>query len=193
MVETDEGTGGYIMKQDASTLWHGTIPVLACMAMLICAARAVAEAPPKPPELKVLDKLIGDWDFKMVSKVAEWTPNEVQVTGTLTREWILDGRFVQEKGKQSDGVEALVTFTYDAGRKAYRSWHFSSTGLISQSQGKWDEASESLLFQSDMDNGMTATSTLHIIDNDTHEWTAIVKDKAGKVFFDGGGKCTRRK
>lgn len=54
------------------------------------------EGPPKPPELKVLERLIGTWDATAVFKVAEWTPNEVRTTSKVTRQWVLNGRFIQD-------------------------------------------------------------------------------------------------
>src|SRR5438105_15680573 len=67
-------------------------------------------ASPKPPEWKVLDRLVGQWDSTTTSNVAEWTPEQVHTTGRLTRKWALADRFVRETARNSDGVEAIVTF-----------------------------------------------------------------------------------
>src|SRR4051812_48268053 len=82
---------------------------------------SAADDAPKSPELKVLDRLVGKWESASISKVAEWTPAEIRATGKLTREWILDGRFLQETSTQSD-VNAIVMFTYDSQKSAYRWW-----------------------------------------------------------------------
>src|SRR5689334_3347326 len=87
-----------------------------------------ADAPPKPPELKVLDKLVGEWATQITVTVADAKPQNVKTTGTSSRKWALDGRLVEESGKSSDGGEFRTIVTFDANRKAYRMWYFDSTG-----------------------------------------------------------------
>lgn len=156
------------------------------------AVQAAAQDSPKPPELKVLERLVGKWDSESVSRVAEWTPKEGRVKGVLTREWVLNGRYVQEMSKQSDG-DAIVMFTYDPAKSAYRWWMFNSQGNNIEMSGQWDEKTQTLNCTSELGNGLTNTSTIHFLDADTHKWTAIVKDGQGKIFFDAAGTCTRRK
>jgi len=156
-------------------------------------ARAAEEAAPKPPELKVLDRLVGTWDSESISRPAEWTPKEVRLTAVLTREWVLGGRFVQERASDSNKMEATVMFGFDPQKKVYRVWRFDSEGSALEMTLQWDEATQTLSGQTDLGNGLTNTTSIHFIDNDTHEWKGVVKDAAGKVFFDGGGTCRRRK
>jgi hypothetical protein len=159
-----------------------------CVSVISSAAEPTA---PKPPELKVLERLVGTWNSESVSRVAVWTPVEARAKGVLTREWVLDGRFVQEKSKQSDG-DAIVMFSFDAEKKVYRWWLFNSHGHSMETQGQWDETTHTFMFTSDV-GGLKNSSTIRFIDEDTHKWTAVVKDAQGKVFYDGEGKCTRRK
>jgi hypothetical protein len=119
-----------------------------------------------------------------------WTPVEARAKGVLTREWVLDGRFLQEKGKHSNG-DSIVMFSFDVEKKAYRSWFFHSDGNTTETQGQWDESTQTFTFTSDL-NGLKNTSTIKFIDADNHKWTAVVKDAQGKVFYDGEGKCTRQ-
>ena len=151
------------------------------------------QPPPKPPELKVLDRLVGTWNSETINKVAEWTPKELRTTGTLTREWVLGGRFLQEKGSGSDGLAVIAMFTYDVQKKAYRVWHFNADGSAFDGTYQWDEASQTFSSRSEAGDGKTSTVTLHIIENDAHEWKVTIQDKDGKVYLDLGGKCTRKK
>lgn len=163
-----------------------------CLLLVAAAAQSAEPETTKPTELKVLDRLVGKWDSESVSRVAEWTPQEGRTKGTLSREWVLGGRYVQETSKQSD-ADAMVMFTYDPAKKAYRWWLFNSHGHNFDMAGQWDEKTQTLTCTSDVGNGLTNTSTIHFLDADTHKWTAIVKDGQGKIFFDAGGTCTRRK
>lgn len=172
-------------------------PSLICVAIqslvfVAALAQAAEQDTPKPSELKMLERLVGKWDSESVSRVAEWTPKEGRAKGVLTREWVLDGRYVQEMSKQSD-ADAIVMFTYDTAKSAYRWWLFNSHGHNIEMSGQWDEKSQTLTCTSELENGLTNTATIHFLDADTHKWTAIVKDGQGKIFFDAGGTCTRRK
>ncbi len=157
------------------------------------AGAAGADAPPKPVELKVLQRLIGTWNSETWTMPAEWTPKEVHATGTLVREWILDGQFVQETAQHSDGNKDLVIFGWDAQRASYRAWHFNSGGWTGNNPGQWDAAAKKLTFNSGEIDGKTTIATIQFISDDVHEWKATTTDKAGKVYFNGGGKCTRKK
>ena len=165
-----------------------TFLAIVCVSVISSAAEP---AKSKPPESKVLERLVGTWNSESVSRVAEWTPVEARAKGVLTRELVLDGRFLQEKGKHSNG-DSIVMFSFDVEKKAYRSWLFHSDGNTTETQGQWDESTQTFTFTSDL-NGLKNTSTIKFIDDDTHKWTAVVKDAQGKVFYDGEGKCTRRK
>lgn len=165
-----------------------TFLAIVCVSVI---SSAEEPAKPKPLELKVLERLVGTWNSESVSRVAEWTPVEARANGVLAREWVLDGRFLQEKGKHSNG-DSIVMFSFDVEMKTYRSWFFHADGNATETQGQWDESTQTFTFTSDL-NGMKNTSTIKFIDEDTHKWTAVVKDAKGKVFYDGEGKCTRRK
>lgn len=163
-----------------------TYLTIGCLSVIFSATEP---AKSRPPELKVFERLVGTWNSDSVSRVAEWTPAEARAKGVLTREWVLDGQFLQEKGKHSNG-DSIVMFSFDVKKKMYHSWFFYSNGNTTETYGQWDERTQTLTFTSDL-NGLKNTSTIKIIDEDTHQWTAVVKDAQGKVFYDGEGKCTR--
>src|SRR5205814_1105298 len=114
-----------------------------------------ADAPPKPPELRVLDKLVGEWTTQATVTVADTQPQNVKTTGTSSRKWALDGRFAEESLKSSDGGEARTILTFDANRKAYRLWCFNSTGTSVEMAGQWDEAKQTFSFKADLGNNQT--------------------------------------
>ena len=149
--------------------------------------------PPLPPELKLLERMIGDWDATSVSKPAEWTPRELNTTSHVTRTWVLDGSFVQDTSKISDGTESFALTSFDPQMKAYRSWWFNSEGNSSKSTGQWDSASKTISFQSDLGNGITSRSSVRFVDNNNEEWNVVIKDGDGKLYLDLNVKATRRK
>lgn len=146
-----------------------------------------------PPELAILERLVGTWDAKAVSKPAEWTPKEVRTTSHITRKWVLDDRILQDTSKISDGSEGLSLLTYDTQMKAYRSWWFNSEGHTTKSTGQWDAASETMSFKSDLGNGLTSRASVRFIDKDRHDWKVVVKDGDDKLYFHGEWYVARRK
>jgi hypothetical protein len=152
-----------------------------------------AGAPALPPQLKALERLIGTWDVVAVARVAEWTPQETRTTGKIVRQWVLDGRFIQDTAQYADDTESLSLYSYDEQAKAYRSWWFSSLEYNNKSTGQWDAATGTFSFTADVGNGLTSTSTMRFAgEGDQHTATAIVKDGGGKVYFDGQWTVTRR-
>ena len=86
-----------------------------------------------PPEMKVLEKMVGTWDDESLTKVAKWTPKETRHASTLKVEVVLGGRFLQGKGFDKQGkFEHLQMWTYDPQKKVYRWWIFHSNGFASE-------------------------------------------------------------
>lgn len=150
-------------------------------------------ARPLPEELKLLDRLAGSWDAVAISKPAVWTPKEVKVTSKVTRNWILDGWFLQDTSEASDGIESYSLTTFDPNRKQYLGWWFNSEGHRNKSAGEWDAATETLTLTATLKDGLTVRSILRFTDANRHVWTVDVKDGDGKVYFDTEWTVTRRK
>ena len=149
--------------------------------------------PPLPTELKILERMIGNWDATYVSKPAEWTPQELRTTSKVTRKRILDGYVIQDTCEISDGTETIALTSYDPQMKAYRAWWFNSEGNKSKSTGQWNSDSKTISYQSDLGNGITVRNSVRFIDNDNEEWNVVIKDGDGKLYLDLNIKTKRRK
>jgi Protein of unknown function (DUF1579) len=87
--------------------------------------KALAEAGKPGPEHQKLQPFVGDWDFTLKL----WTdPNQspAELKGTISRKWIMDGRFVQETVKGECATtgktfEGLGLLGYDSGQKKFTS------------------------------------------------------------------------
>jgi hypothetical protein len=152
------------------------------------------EPPADPPaELKVLDRMIGTWDAVTTQKPAEWTPSGGKSTAKVTREWILDGRFVMDTSIHSDGQESMALIGYDPGQKTYRSWWFNSEGHHNTSKGRWDEASQTLSYRTELDDGKSMQSSVRFAADDKEVWRFQVTDAGGKVYLDMDITATKGK
>jgi hypothetical protein len=146
-----------------------------------------------PAELKVFERMIGTWDTVTVQKPAEWTPAGDRSTATITREWILNGRFVMDTSLHSNGDESIAILGYDPGQKTYRSWWFNSLGHRNDSRGQWNEASQTLAWRTDLEDGKSMRSSVRLADANKEIWQFKVTDAAGKVFLDMDITATRKK
>ena len=170
------------------------IVVIGLCAVVSAAVALGGEGIPKPPELKVLDRFVGTWDAESVSKPAVWTPKEVREKYVEVREMVLDGWFVESKGRTADGKvdSTLWMMTYDLASRQYREWLFVTGGFSIQWGGQWDEATKTFSFTGDAGNGITSKLTAQFIDKDHIEFRIVAKDNDGKVYQDMTGKLTRR-
>ena len=146
-----------------------------------------------PAELKVLDRLIGEWDTVTIQRQAEWTPAGGRSTAKITREWILNGRFVMDKSLHSNGDESIAILGYDSGQKTYRSWWFNSQGHRNDSRGQWAEASQTLSYRTELEDGKQRRSSVRVADPNKEVWQFKVTDADGKVYLDMDITATRRK
>jgi hypothetical protein len=144
----------------------------------------------QPPELNLLNRLVGTWHWKVTAKPSEWTKTEVTTTGTLTREWVLKGRFIQELGGTAD-QPTICLWGYDPQKQVYRMWHFGTEGQ-GEHEGVWNEATKTMTWKADLGNGITMNGTSIFIDADMDEWKMVAKDKAGKVYLELEGKNKRK-
>ena len=154
---------------------------------------ALAAEPPKPVELKVLEKFEGTWDCEIVTKPAVWTPTERRDKAVEVNEMTADGWFLHGCSKTPDGKTALVMMnTYDPVRKKFHFWRFAGRGC-EELDGQWDEATSTLTIPTDHGNGITTKAAFHVIDKDHREYHIAAKDAEGKVYLDIHGTVTRRK
>lgn len=152
-------------------------------------------APPKPPELRVLDAFVGTWNTDVHHKAAAWNPKEFKSSGTATYEWTLDGRFLQSRGLANPGkVEDLQIIGYDPEAKEYLMWYFNSQGAANGPvPGTWDPATRTLTWKGELGDGIVSQNPVRFVDKDTIEWRMTIQDKAGKLLVDVQGKLTRKK
>ncbi|MDP6546338.1 MAG: DUF1579 family protein [Phycisphaerae bacterium] len=148
-------------------------------------------------EQKVLDRFIGTWRSKQKIVQAAQMPEKKTSETDLTYSRVLGGKFVQERGKgrDADKTETLAMYTYDAQRKSYRLWWFSSTGQTTEATGRWDAETKILTWTSVASSPQEGTMTArhHFVDDNALNWDVASKDGKGKVIFRMEGKATRLK
>jgi hypothetical protein len=144
-----------------------------------------------PPEMKVLERLVGTWKSENVVKTAPTTPTAS--TGVSKTTLILGGHFTENRNYSNDGALANINmFSYDARGKVYRQWLFDSNGNTLESTGTWNADNRTLTFTKEQ-GGNKGVFSMRFVDDDTVHTNIVWKDAAGKVTFDFEGKATRQK
>jgi effector-binding domain-containing protein len=157
------------------------------------ATAAPAGVPPLPPELKLLEPLVGSWDTTFTTRRLRPAPGEVKSTGVVEMKWATGGRFMQVDVKSSDGAGALAVMTYDPARGQFHRWYFHSTNGFSESWGQWDESSQTFTWKAEHPGGAMTTLRDKRMSDDRRAWNAVYKDPEGNVAAEVEGVSVRRK
>ena len=169
--------------------------LLAVSGAILSSSALAQDSTATSAELQVLDRYVGTWEEAAINKPALWTPERTTSTTTTTRQWILNGTMIENKGAWSPGnIEFLHLMTYDPQQKEYRQWYYAKDTPVPQVyRGKWDEATQEFTFTGTLADGIRSTSQQKFVDKDTFTWTLVAKDGTGKVVLDMEGKCVRKK
>ena len=123
----------------------------------------------KVEELKPLDRYAGKWTG---------TVEGLNATSEATTEWILDGRFLQQKYSSSDGRSGLIVRGYDTTAHNYVMTIFDSTGVTMLLRGTWNEAQQSLIMTGTVGEN-TVNMTSSFPDENTENWEFRIESPSG--------------
>jgi hypothetical protein len=163
--------------------------------VLLWAAAAIAQAPPKPgPELKKLDVFVGTWTLDGAMK-----PGAMGAGGTMTEtekcDWMDGGFFLvchsDYKSTMGNGV-GLSVMGYSADDKVYTYREFNSFGEFDDSRGTFDGDTWTWTNDEKMDGKtMKGRFTIHMtsaasytfvfdMSQDGTKWSTVMDGKATK-------------
>lgn len=147
-------------------------------------------------EDKQLDRFLGTWKTEYRVPKAEWTPEERSGSAEMSFSLELGGKLVRERTKHADGTENTFLMLFDANKKQYRAWWFSSaaefTGQPNNSTGQWDDAAKAFTWKLTDANGITSMAQ-HRFANDKLDWTVLVENPQKVTMFRMEGTSSRVK
>ncbi len=109
------------------------------------ALAALPTDPTRPPEMAVLDRMVGEWRNEQTVTDAAEPGKPKSETCRVKAGLILGGRFVEEQvTNATTGVSDYSLSWFDPAAKAYRRWYFSGTGNVSDLTGAWDDAAKAI-------------------------------------------------
>jgi hypothetical protein len=125
-----------------------------------------ADKEPKPPELRVLSRLVGTWGTPTAQN-----PKAMKAT------WAVAGTYVQIDHEFAADLATMDLITWDKEKRVFRWWKHDSKGAVSQGEGAWDEASNTLTLT---DKSNAESRYTYTVVGESLVWKLESKDKAGK-------------
>jgi hypothetical protein len=139
---------------------------------------------------KVLDQLAGVWEGEFKVRMVADAPFEVS-RGTVTRAWILGGRFLKEVVTATSTLgpyEGLGFFGYNNLDGRYEiAWMESMSTAISTSKGTYHPDSKVMHFGGDYRDPVTGRlvhswGKINLSDPDRHVYTQYATDPEGRTY-----------
>lgn len=114
---------------------------------------------------KALEPLIGHWEGTVKIWMAPGA-EPMEMTGTVDREWVLDGRFIMEHvtSPMEDGsvFKGVGIIGYNTVEECYESiWLENQSTYITTANGKMNDDKQSMTFKSKMLDPVTGKRSLH--------------------------------
>ncbi|MBI1830077.1 MAG: DUF1080 domain-containing protein, partial [Planctomycetes bacterium] len=145
------------------------------------------QAGPLPPEMAVLDRLVGDWHTTGVIKDAE-APAGLKASWQSSSRKILGGRLIAQRITQATDHpryrDAFTLSTFDSFSKAYGRWLFQADGSVLEYGGGWDEKTQTMKWHWAGKDGSQSTNTWKLRDADRRDTHILTKDAVGKTTFE---------
>ncbi len=135
--------------------------------------------PTRPAEMKVLDRLAGEWSSEQTVTDAAAADKPKKQTTRTTAGLILGGRFVEKfVTNETTGTNDYTLIWYDPAAKRYRRWYFADNGQFLELAGTWHDGTKTLAW--------TATDDTVFVSevfqgDDRSEFHITFKDKGGKT------------
>lgn len=148
---------------------------------------------PIPPEVKRLEAFVGQRDAEFITRPTAANPNGTTRKGTMSGQWILDGRCLLGESDVGN-VQSKWVIGYDTNKQAYRYVRFTSLGQVEENIGQWNEAEKSFAWKGVGEpGGTTKTSTSRLLSDGAVESHIVTKNQDGQIQLDLTIKAARRK
>jgi hypothetical protein len=134
-----------------------------------------------PPWKRPLGRYVGSWQGEV--RVDGATVEAHHYTQSNTFAWTLEGRFLEERGKGTDGSSFIGLWTFDARAGRYHAHYFvAPTGDILVITHDWNEQTKTFTGGADLGGGVKLLAEDRFIDADTYEWSATITDATGQIL-----------
>lgn len=173
-------------------LFAMTLTVLASVAM--SPILNADDTPKRSPELQVLDRFAGTWDFVVTQKPTGGTATTEKTSEV--RQWSLGGRFIHFQNPQlglPDQPEFHMLVTYDPATRSYPGVLMNGASRTFV-DGTWDEATRTMRFRGTFpDNALKFDFKNRFVDENQIEASGSFTNSSGEVLSTRSDVQTRRR
>jgi hypothetical protein len=128
-----------------------------------------------------LARYVGSWEGEVSADGATVEPHRYQQSNTFA--WELEGRFLEERGRGTNGSSFIGLWSLDARSGLYRAYYFlAPSGDIVAITHEWNENAQTFSGGADLGGGIRLVAEDRFIDRNTYEWSTTVSDPTGKVL-----------
>lgn len=128
-----------------------------------------------------LQHYVGRWRGDVSVESAGAEPQ--RYTQDNTFEWVLDDRFLQERGTGSNGSSFIGLWSRDGDTGRYRAHYFMApTGDVVVLSHEWRESSQSFVGSAELGGGVRMLAEDRFYGRDEYEWSITVQDSEGRIL-----------
>jgi hypothetical protein len=162
------------------------IPTAVLRARVAGAAPAEASLPADSP----LHRFVGSWRGDVTVQRAGGEVTRYVQENRFT--WILGGRFLEERGTDTNGDSFVGIWGSDGNANKYRAHYFlaPSGDVVTLSQA-WDESKRTFTGSADLPGGLRMLKDDHFLSADAYQWTITVQDSKRATLVRTQGKERR--
>jgi hypothetical protein len=132
---------------------------------------------PKGP----LDRYVGSWQGEVSVDGAMVEPHSYTQSNTFA--WVLEGRFLEERGTGTNGSSFIGLWSFGARAGRYRAHYFlAPTGDIVAITHDWNEHTHTFVGAADLGGGIQLFAEDRFIGRDAYEWSTTIADSKGKIL-----------
>lgn len=128
-----------------------------------------------------LHRFVGSWEGEVS---VDGSAIEAQrYTQQNSFAWTLDGLFLKERGRGSNGSEFLGLWSLDRQSGRYRAHYFlAPSGDVVALTHDWQESERKFVGSAELGNGLRMLAEDRFINPDMYEWSIVVQDAAGGIL-----------
>jgi hypothetical protein len=128
-----------------------------------------------------LERYVGSWQGDVSVDGATVEPHSYTQSNTFA--WVLDGRFVEERGTGTNGSSFIGLWSFDARAGRYRAHYFlAPTGDIVAITHDWTDHTQTFAGAADLGGGIQLLAEDRFIGRDAYEWSTTITDSTGKIL-----------
>jgi hypothetical protein len=154
--------------------------------------RTAAAAPGEAslPANNPLQRFVGSWRGEVTAQQTGAAATRYVQENRFA--WTLGGRFLEERGKDTNGGSFVGIWSFDAKASTYRAYYFlAPSGEVVALSHAWDEGKKTFSGSAELPGGLRMLAEDRFLGPDAYVWTITVQDSKLATLMRTEGKERR--